>query len=87
MSIDQTKVVDYVSVDRATGNVWLSISDHLPWVTAESEHMILFQEKVNSYIDFIESGELLRKFPSTKNRSVAIRVTSKFPLNQNEKTV
>ena len=29
MSIEQTEIVDFVNIDRKSGDVWLTISDHL----------------------------------------------------------
>jgi len=31
MTIEQLNVVDFTSIDKASGDVWLTITDHLPW--------------------------------------------------------
>jgi hypothetical protein len=36
------------------------------------------QTKFNKYIAFVESGELLEKYPDSKGRSVAFKVVFKF---------
>lgn len=75
MTVDQTKVVDFISVDK-TGSVVLTVSDHLEW--SSDDHLFQLQEKVNSYLVFIESGELLNEFPNAASRPIRIEVVCKF---------
>jgi len=82
MSIEQTDVVDFVSVDKKSGDALLTISDHLAWDQNEEEHLLLLQNKLNAYLRFIESGEVLRKFPEVDGRSVVINVVGQFPLSE-----
>jgi len=77
LAVDQPKVVDFVGVDRRTGEVILTISDHLDWEDSE-EHLSILQEKLNAYLAFVESGELLESYPSAKGRGVVIDVLFKF---------
>ena len=35
------------------------ITDHLPW-SDEEAHLLLLQEKLNTYIAFVESGQILK---------------------------
>ena len=76
MSIDQTEVIDSIGVDDSTGRVVLTISDQLEW---DKNHLILLQEKLNTYLGFVESGELLNSYPDSKNREVLINVICKYP--------
>jgi hypothetical protein len=78
MSIEQVNVVDAIGVDKETGQVFLTISDHLEW---NDEHLLLLQEKLNLYISFVESGELLEAYPDSKGREVVISVVCKYPPN------
>jgi Family of unknown function (DUF6572) len=41
MSVEQTDVVDIVSIERETGNVILTISDHLDWSDSLAHQRIL----------------------------------------------
>jgi hypothetical protein len=82
MSVDNAKVVDFLCVDNVTGDVVLTITDHLPWSECENEHLFLLQEKLNAYLRFIESGELLDTYPNAKSRPVLIDVAYKYPLSQ-----
>lgn len=76
MAVDNPKVVDFAGVDKATGEVVLTIADHLPW--DNKEHLLLLQEKINTYLAFIESGEIQQSFPSAKDRPLRIDVTCEF---------
>ncbi len=83
MTIDQTNVVDFVSIEPQTGNVELTICDHLDWSENEEDHLMLLQDKLNSYLAFIESGELFEKFPETREHNIAIRIMAEHPLSDN----
>ena len=80
MSIDQTGVVDAIGVDDSTGQVVLTISDHLEW---DNNHLMLLQEKLNTYLSFVENDELLSSYPDAKDREVLINVICKYPPDQN----
>ena len=85
MSIEQTNVVDFYSIDRKSGEVLLSISDHLPWkkgTREEGEHLFLLQEKINAYLRFTESGEIFERFPNARDRKIVINLVGKYPLSE-----
>ncbi|MEZ5692011.1 MAG: DUF6572 domain-containing protein [Rickettsiales bacterium] len=75
MSIEDTSIVDFIGLDEQK-NVRLTISDHLSW--GDEQHLFLLQEKVNCYISFIESGEILEKYPESMNKRVIIDLVCKF---------
>ncbi len=82
MSVDQTDAIDFATIDKASGDLWLTISDHLPWDENEGNHLVLLQNKLNAYLRFIESGEVLKKVPAAEGRSIVINLVGKFPLSQ-----
>ena len=82
MTIEQTNTIDFVTIHDASGDVWLTISDHLPWDTDEGRHLVLLQEKLNAYLRFIESGELVEKFPEATARKIVINLVGKFYLSE-----
>lgn len=82
MSVDQTNVVDAIGIDDAMGDVVLTITDHLEWSESDNDHLLLLQDKLNTYLRFIESGEMLEAYPTAKGRSVLIDVVCKYPLSQ-----
>ena len=73
MTIEQTEKVDLISVDPRTDEVVMTISDHLDW-NEKDTHLLLLQEKINSYLAFIESGEIFDSYPKAKGRSVVIDI-------------
>src|ERR1700730_14953908 len=81
MSIEQTNTVDFVSIDEISGDALVTISDHLAWDENEGAHLELLQNKLNAYLRFIESGELVHEFPQITGRNVIINLVSKFPLS------
>jgi hypothetical protein len=85
MSIDSADSIDFATIDKASGNLWLTISDHLPWNENEGDHLELLQNKLNAYLRFIESGEVLKKIPDANGRDVVINLVGKFPLSESAK--
>lgn len=81
MTVEQTDVIDIATIDHATGDVLLTISDHLPWDVDEGEHLLLLQDKINTYLRFIESGELFETVPLSKGRKPVINVLALYPLS------
>ena len=73
MSIEQTSVIDFISVAGETGNVCLTVSDHLPW---NGDHLLMLQNKLNAYLRFLESGEIYQTYPSARGREFEIRVVT-----------
>ncbi|AZC30415.1 hypothetical protein C4K38_2455 [Pseudomonas chlororaphis subsp. piscium] len=83
MSIVDTKVVDIIAVPEwEPDNVILVITDHLEWgdKTQQGEHLLLLQEKINTYIAFIESGEILESYPPSKDKAPIIRINGLYEL-------
>jgi len=77
MAVDNHDVIDACGVDNVTGEVVLSIADHLPW--SDTAHLAALQAKINRYLDFIESGQLIDDYPASKGRSICIAVWFKWP--------
>lgn len=83
MSIDQEKIIDFTGSKEGSQTLDLFITDHLAWddKTAD-EHIYKLQGKLNSYLAALESGEIERKYPEHKGKSVVLNVLGKYPLNQ-----
>ena len=82
MSVLEKGKIDFIGIDKLTGKVVLTISDHLGWED-ELLHIYHLQEKVNAYIDFIESGEIYEAFPLAKGKSIVISIVFKFVISTN----
>jgi uncharacterized protein DUF6572 len=81
LALERTNVVDILGVERATGHVTLTIADELEWAN-EREHLLLLQDKINAYLRFIESGELLEACPAAQGRKAVIQVLTLHPLTE-----
>ena len=80
MTVEQHDVVDFASIN-ADGEVVLTVSDHLPWDPI-NEHLFCLQEKLNCYMRFIESGEILESYQQAPGRRIVIGVVLKYPAPQ-----
>jgi hypothetical protein len=80
VSIEDSNLVDFVGTDSTTGSVVLTISDHLDW-EREDQHLSLLQAKINTYLAFMESGELLEMYPSVQGKGIRIEIVVKYPLS------
>ncbi|MBV8272146.1 MAG: hypothetical protein JO067_07720 [Cupriavidus sp.] len=75
MSILDTNTVDFIGTLAEQDLVVLSIADHLEWGEGlTNEHLLLLQEKINTYLRYIESGEIYTSFPSARGKNLAVRV-------------
>jgi hypothetical protein len=74
MSVDQPDVVDIISASKS-GEIVLSISDHLDWTDTHG-HLLVLQEKINRYLSFLESGEVYQRYPDAPGRKMTIKVVS-----------
>lgn len=74
MTIEQADAIDMIGTDKTTGAVHLTISDHLEW---NSEHLFKLQEKLNAYLAFAESGELLSAHPDAEARTIVFDLVLK----------
>ena len=81
MAIEKTKVIDAIGIDKITGEAKISIIDSLNW-DDEKKHVLLLQEKINSYLRFVESGEVYIKFPEAKERKIIFDIIGKYPLSK-----
>ena len=76
MSIEQEDKIDFIST-TPEGKVDLTISDHLEW-DAENNHLLILQNKLNAYLDFVQSGQILENYPSAENNEIRISVVMKY---------
>ena len=82
MTVEDVDKIDFVTGERQTGDMILTISDHLDWDENEGEHLLVLQKKLNTYLEFIESGQLYVKIPEAVGRKIVIQVVGKFPLSE-----
>lgn len=78
MSVTDAKVIDLIGISNHDGVITLTITDHLEWDDI-SEHELILQTKINTYLRYIESGEILERFPDARTRGTRISVIFKYP--------
>jgi hypothetical protein len=77
MTVENSDVIDVIGIDNKSGEVILTVSDHLDW-SDTVQHQLTLQKKFNAYLAFVESGEILERYPDSKGKSVAFRVVFKY---------
>ena len=81
LSVEESDVIDIISIDRQTGHAILTISDHLDW-SDSIQHQTILQTKLNAYLAFVESGQILENYPDAAGRSIVFKIVLKFKPNR-----
>jgi len=79
MSVENGEVIDVAGRSK-NNEIILTISDHLDWEDSES-HLLMLQEKVNMYLSYIESDQILESYSDARDCVVVIKVVGKYELN------
>jgi hypothetical protein len=80
MSVTDKNTIDIVSTNEESGETILTISDHLDW-SEPYEHLMALQEKLNVYMEFIESGQIYESYPKSRGRKLVVEIVSKYNLS------
>lgn len=80
MTVENFELIDALGISKESGEVVLTISDHLPW-GSPSEHFEILEGKIGRYLDFIQSGQLIESVPDAENRQVRISIFCKYQPN------
>lgn len=78
MSILETTTIDLVASRPGSSLVKLLIADHLDWTDFEA-HASLLQAKINTYLDFVDSGQMNRLPDHAMPASPQICITLAVP--------
>lgn len=81
MSVSQAGVIDFLGDEPERSVSYLAITDHLKWDESEPDHLVALQNKLNTYIVFIESGQVYEGRPHLHDRQLQIRVFGLYPLS------
>lgn len=82
MSVLDTNKIDGIGISRDGNKLILLISDHLDW-SNEYEHLIQLQNKMNSYIGFIEDQQYKEIYPNKVFSLFCIEVHFMYELTAN----
>ncbi|AXO18452.1 hypothetical protein MC79_007630 [Providencia stuartii] len=83
MSIENLSKIDLITVTCegiVPSQVILVITDHLQWSEYTNDHLYQLQEKINKYIEFIESGEMLEKYPDVLGKEIMFKIYFKYSI-------
>jgi hypothetical protein len=76
MTIEHAGVIDGMGADKKNGALVLLIADHLAW--DDANHAGLLEKKINCYLDFIRSGQILEHLPDAGGRVIRIELVHKY---------
>jgi hypothetical protein len=77
MSVEDIDKIDIISTEEVSDTVTLTVTDHLEW--GNPEHLYTLQEKLNTYLRFIESGEIYQAYPNAQGSKLKIDLKFKYP--------
>jgi hypothetical protein len=77
MTVEDKDKIDSGGVDGKAGEVVLIISDHLSWHDEET-HFSAVEKKIESYLNFIKSGQVFETFPASKGLTIRIKLVCKY---------
>lgn len=64
MSVRKVNVVDVLRIENGAGGIVLDLIDEEDWSDVHG-HLLALQEKLNSYLAFIESGEVYEQLEAS----------------------
>ncbi|MGE5494629.1 MAG: DUF6572 domain-containing protein [Burkholderiales bacterium] len=82
MSIIDKDKVDGIAISKDGKTLVLLITDHLDW-SDEYIHLIKLQEKINSYIGFLESDQYKDIYPGNQFFKYLIEIHFKHQISEN----
>lgn len=85
MSVTNLEVIDLISINL-NGDAVLTITDHLEWDTGDS-HLLVLQNKINAYLEFVENGNLYQNYPNASGRKIIIEIIVKYEPPPSDKNI
>jgi hypothetical protein len=73
VGVEITNQVDIIGINKESGICTLTIVDSLEW-SDENDHLLLLQEKINTYLSFIESSEVYSSYSPAKDKDFEINI-------------
>lgn len=81
LSILETDKIDGIGKGKNNKELFFMIADHLDW-SNEYEHLKILQEKINSYIGYIESRQFHEIYPNETFEFYIIEVHFKYQITE-----
>ena len=73
MSVTESNKIDAMGKSKEKKELSLLIADHLEWEN-EYEHLVILQDKINSYLGFIESKQYESIYPYDNFETFVIEI-------------
>ena len=84
MAVDDSSYVDAIAIDHDGKTLIMMISDHLDWeADFEFDHLTILQEKLNTYLWFIESKQYQEVYPGIEFESFLIDIRFLHNMSEN----
>jgi hypothetical protein len=71
--VENSKVVDLISVDETSGKVILTMIERRPWGASDNQFQQI-EEKINRYMGYALDGFLADHYPQYEGKAVQIRL-------------
>ena len=75
LNIENTDTIDGMAYEQETSSLILLLADGMDW-SDTNRHLLLLQEKLNTYIWYIDSEQYKEKYPNVKR--IELRVNFLF---------
>ena len=82
MSVVDSNKIDAMGKSKEKKELSLLIADHLEWEN-EYEHLVILQDKINSYLAFIESKQYESTYPKDNFESFVIEIHFQHGMTDN----
>ena len=82
MSVVQEDKIDGMGINNKSQELNLLITDHLDW-ESEYEHLLILQEKINAYINYIKSKQYDSVYPNRTFKGFIINIWFKYDIAEN----
>lgn len=77
MGVEQRMIIDAAGIDKATGELVLTIADSLDWSNVR-HHLGLLKDKIGDYGNFLDAEDYLESYPDADGRKKRIHVMFRF---------
>jgi hypothetical protein len=84
ISVVENNIVDGIAIGDDKKTLIMLITDHLNWEGEfEFDHLVILQDKINSYARFIESNQYVDVYPDTAFNKFCIEMHFMHKLKDN----
>ncbi len=79
MSVKETNLIDGMGIEESTATLVLLAADPYPWELQLTDHLRTAQEKINQYVEFLQTGAFREKYPDKRLKGFRIEYVMKYP--------